>query len=47
MLFAAAMLGVLAVAAGLAYGAAYRLPAAVALCGGMLLRLISGPLVAA
>jgi prepilin peptidase CpaA len=45
MLLAAATLGALAVVAGLAFGAAYRLPAAVALCGGMLMRLVLGPLV--
>lgn len=45
MLFAAAALGVMAMAAGLAYGTAYRLPAAVALCSGMLLQLFMGPLV--
>ncbi len=45
MLLAAALLGVLAVGAGLAFGASYRLPAAVALCGGMMVRLITGPLV--
>lgn len=45
MLLAAAILGLMALVAALAHGRAYRLPAAVALCGGMLLRLIMGPLV--